>query len=66
MAQIRYSGLLGFSVAFQVLTAPLTYWLYSHYIVTGHIAQGKAVSGWLWVGGLAYLVIPFMFGRFTA
>ncbi|MFD9664872.1 DUF6338 family protein [Rhodococcus sp. NPDC059968] len=28
--------LLGFSVAFQVLIAPLTYWLYSHYIVTGH------------------------------
>lgn len=58
--------LLGFSVLFQVIIAPLTYWLYGHYIVTGHFADGKAVSCWLWVGLVAYLAVPFVFGRFTA
>lgn len=58
--------LLSFSVGFQVLIAPLTYWLYSHYVTSGHLAAGTAVSPWLWIGGVAYLVVPFFFGRFTA
>ncbi|MBO8147752.1 hypothetical protein HND25_10350 [Rhodococcus erythropolis] len=58
--------MLGFSVAFQVLISPLTYWLYSHYVVTGHLARGERVSGWVWVLLIAYLVTPFAIGRFTA
>ncbi|ORI28145.1 DUF6338 family protein [Rhodococcus sp. 1168] len=58
--------LLSFSVGFQVLIAPLTYWLYSHYVVSGHLKAGTAVSPWLWIGGVGYLVVPFVFGRFTA
>lgn len=58
--------LLSFSVGFQVLIAPLTYWLYGHYVTSGHLAAGKAVSPLLWIGGVAYLVVPFFFGRFTA
>jgi hypothetical protein len=58
--------LLAFSVVFQVVIAPLTYWLYSHYIITGHLRHGRPVSGWIWVLLLAYLVVPFAFGRFTA
>lgn len=58
--------LLGFSVAFQVLLFPLTYWLYSHYIVSGHLSRGEAVSGWVVVLLVAYLTAPFVFGRLTA
>lgn len=58
--------LLSFSVGFQVLIAPLTYWLYSHYVISGHLASGEAVSPWLWAVGVAYLLVPFFFGRFTA
>ncbi|MGH3560566.1 MAG: DUF6338 family protein, partial [Mycobacterium sp.] len=58
--------LLAFSVAFQVVISPLTYWTYAHYIITGHLRQGRPVSSWLWVLLLAYLVVPFAFGRFTA
>lgn len=58
--------LLGFSVAFQVLLFPMTYWLYSHYIVSGHLARGEAVSGWVVVLLVVYLAAPFGFGRLTA
>src|SRR5579875_2421058 len=58
--------MLGFSVVVQVVLAQLTYWLYGHYIITGHFRQGRPVSGWLWVLLIAYLVVPFAFGRFTA
>lgn len=58
--------LLSFSVGFQVLISPLTYWLYSHYVISGHLAAGKAVTPWLWAVGVAYLLVPFFFGRFTA
>lgn len=54
--------LLAFSVVFQVVIAPLTYWLYAHYIVTGHLREGRPVSGWLWVLLCVYLVVPFAFG----
>ncbi|HET9877025.1 MAG TPA: DUF6338 family protein [Mycobacterium sp.] len=57
--------LLAFSVVFQVVISPLTYWLYAHYIVTEHLRQGRPVSGWLWVLLLGYLLGPFAFGRFT-
>ncbi|OBH18485.1 DUF6338 family protein [Mycolicibacter sinensis] len=59
-------GLLAFSVVFQVAIAPLTYWLYARYVVTGHFRVGRPVSGWLWALLCAYLVVPFVFGRFTA
>ena len=48
--------LLAFSVVFQVVIAPLTYWLYAHYIVTGHFRAGRPVGGWLW--GLERELIP--------
>ncbi|KAF0967467.1 hypothetical protein BPODLACK_03988 [Gordonia sp. YY1] len=58
--------MLSFSVAFQVLISPLTYWLYSHYVVSGLLIRGEPVSGWLWVLLAAYLLVPFALGRFTA
>ncbi|MGB5796474.1 MAG: DUF6338 family protein [Mycolicibacter algericus] len=58
--------LLAFSVVFQVVIAPLTYWLYAHDIVTGHFRAGRPVTGWLWALMCGYLVVPFVFGRFTA
>jgi hypothetical protein len=58
--------LLAFSVVIQVVIAPLTYWLYAHYVITGHFRQGRLVSGWMWVLLFAYLVVPFALGRFTA
>jgi hypothetical protein len=58
--------MLGFSVVFQVAISPLTYWLYAHYVTTGHITTGRPVSWWLWILLVAYLVIPFALGRFTA
>jgi hypothetical protein len=39
--------LLAFSVVFQVVIAPLTYWVYAHYVITGHFRQGRPVSGWM-------------------
>lgn len=58
--------MLGFSVAFQVLISPLTYWLYSRYVVSGLLVRGEPVSSWLWALLVAYLVVPFALGRFTA
>lgn len=58
--------MLGFSVAFQVLIAPLTYWLYGHYVVTGYLARGGPISGWVWVLCAGYVLVPFTLGRVTA
>lgn len=58
--------MLGFSVAFQVLIAPLTYWLYGHYVVSGYLARGGPVSGWVWVLCVGYVLVPFTLGRVTA
>lgn len=58
--------MLAFSVAFQVVIAPLTYWLYCHYIITDHISRGHPVSWWMWGLFIAYLLVPFALGRFTA
>ncbi|WP_161967021.1 DUF6338 family protein, partial [Mycobacterium marinum] len=41
--------MLGFSLAFQVAIAPLTYWLYGHYVGTGYLARGGPVSGWVYL-----------------
>lgn len=58
--------MLGFSLAFHVAIAPLTYWLYGHYVVTGYLASGGPVSGWVWVLCAGYLLVPFALGRLTA
>ena len=58
--------MLAISVAFQVLISPLSYWLYSHYVLTDRLVQGRPVSLWLWLLLVAYLVVPFALGRFTA
>lgn len=58
--------LLGFSVCFQVLISPLTYWPYSHYVVSHRVSRGDPVSCWVWAAAIGYLAVPFALGRFTA
>jgi Family of unknown function (DUF6338) len=58
----RVTRFIGGSVVFQVLAAPLTYYLYSKYWTTSLIRNGKPLPWWLWGVLAGYVLIPFFVG----
>jgi hypothetical protein len=58
----RILRFLGFSVFFQVLISPLTYYLWARYIHSGHIGRGEPLPYWLYQLAILYVLLPFLFG----
>jgi hypothetical protein len=57
---LRFAGV---SAAFLAALAPLMYYLYATRVQNRYLEQGKPLSWWLWLGALAYVVIPYGIGR---
>jgi len=51
------------SAAFHAALAPLTYWLWRHYIHSGRLDRHETLPVFLWVALLLYLAAPYAIGR---
>jgi hypothetical protein len=58
----RLLRFIGGSIAFQVLAAPLTYWLYSKYWASSIIRHGGPLPLWLWGVLAGYALVPYLVG----
>jgi hypothetical protein len=58
----RVLRFLGTSVLFHTLAAPLTYWLWAEYVVSGRLARGEPLSLWMWLVPVGYAAVPLGLG----
>jgi uncharacterized protein DUF6338 len=58
----RLLRFIGGSIAFHVIAAPLTYFLYSKYWVSSVIRRGDPLPWWLWGLIVCYVLVPFLVG----
>ena len=58
----RLFRFFGTSALFHVLIAPITYWLWSTYVRSGRVGEGRPLPLWLWLIVLAYVAVPFLGG----
>lgn len=66
----RVLRFIGGSAIFHALLAPFSYWVYSTFVASERLTDGRPLPWLLWVAGLAYVFIPliagFLVGRGTA
>ncbi len=58
----RLYRFVGASAAFGVLGAPLTYWLWRHYVESGAVTRGEPLPLWLWGILALYALVPAAIG----
>jgi Family of unknown function (DUF6338) len=58
----RVLRFLGFSVFIHILISPLTYYLWTRYIHSGHIGRGEPLPYWLYQLAILYVLLPFLLG----
>ena len=51
------------SAAFHAALAPLTYWLWRHYVHSGRLDRHDTLPIFLWLALLLYLAVPYALGR---
>jgi hypothetical protein len=58
----RVIRFLAASAAFHAALAPLTYWLWRHYVHSGRLDRHDTLPVFLWLALLLYLAIPYALG----